>query len=225
MRTYRQRARQIVASSAVGAMVAAGAVVVAGLAAGVVLASPASADPAPIGEGTASTVTADALPTAQINGVVWSQVVVGNSVYAAGNFTQARPAGVAVGGAGSVARGNLMSYNLTTGGLTSFAPTLNAQAKVVTASPDGSRIYVGGSFTTANGQNRYRIAAYSTATGQLIIDVRTDPGRDGQRDHRDEHDGLRRRGVQQREQRCALQAGRVQRVERSAARLGADRQQ
>ena len=133
------------------------------------LASSASADPAPIGEGTASTVTADALPTAQINGVVWSQAVVGNTVYAAGSFTQARPAGVAVGGAGSVARGNLMSYNLTTGVLVStFAPSLNAQAKVVTASPDGSRIYVGGSFTTANGLNRYRLAAYSTATGQLI---------------------------------------------------------
>ena len=101
--------------------------------------------------------------------MVWSQAVVGNTVYAAGNFTQARPAGVAVGGAGSVARGNLMSYNLTTGVLVStFAPSLNAQAKVVTASPDGSRIYVGGSFTTANGQNRYRLAAYSTATGQLI---------------------------------------------------------
>ena len=163
MRNYRERARQLVASSAVSALVVAGAVV-----AGVALAASASADPAPIGDGTASTVTADALPTAQINGVVWSQAVVGNTVYAAGNFTQARPAGVAVGGAGSVARGNLMSYNLTTGALTSFAPSLNAQAKVVTASPDGSRIYVGGSFTTANGLNRYRLAAYSTATGQLI---------------------------------------------------------
>ena len=164
MRKYRRRARQVVASSAVSALVAAGAVV-----AGVALASAASASPAPIGEGTASTVTADALPTAQVNGVVWSQVVVGNAVYAAGHFTQARPAGVAVGGAGSVARGNLMSYNLTTGVLVgTFAPSLNAQAKVVTASPDGSRVYVGGSFTTANGQHRYRIAAYSTATGLLI---------------------------------------------------------
>ena len=101
--------------------------------------------------------------------MVWSQAVVGNTVYAAGRFTQARPAGVAVGGAGSVARGNLMVYNITTGVLVStFAPSLNAQAKVVAGSPDGSRVYVGGSFTTANGQNRYRLAAYSTATGLLI---------------------------------------------------------
>ena len=66
-------------------------------------------------------------------------------------------------------RANLLSFDLTTGNLnTSFAPSLNAQAVVVTASPDGSRIYVGGSFTTADGQQRDRIAAYSTATGQLI---------------------------------------------------------
>ena len=38
----------------------------------------------------------------------------------------------------------------------------------VAASPDGSRIYVVGDFTTANGQPRRRVAAYSTATGALI---------------------------------------------------------
>ena len=45
------------------------------------------------------TVSADGLPTWQINGVVWSQAVVGNTVYVAGNFTRARPPGVAAGGA------------------------------------------------------------------------------------------------------------------------------
>ena len=42
------------------------------------------------------TVSADALPTAQIgNGVVWDQAVVGNTVYVAGSFSTARPAGSA----------------------------------------------------------------------------------------------------------------------------------
>ena len=38
----------------------------------------------------------------------------------------------------------------------------------MTASPDGSRIYVGGDFTQADGQTRNRVAAYDTATGALV---------------------------------------------------------
>ena len=124
--------------------------------------------PPPIAQRSAQGVTADALPTVQIDGVVWSVAVVGNTVYAGGSFANARPAGAAPG-TNLTPRSNLLSYNLSTGVLnTSFAPSLNAQAEVVTASPDGSRIYVGGSFTTADGQQRDRIAAYSTSTGQLI---------------------------------------------------------
>ena len=135
-------------------------------------AGPAAADTPsglpPIAQRTAQGVTADGLPTVQIDGVVWSEAVVGNTVYAGGSFANARPAGAAPG-TSLTPRSNLLSFDLTTGNLnTSFAPSLNAQAMVVTASPDGSRIYVGGSFTTADGQQRDRIAAYSTATGQLI---------------------------------------------------------
>ena len=35
-------------------------------------------------------------------------------------------------------------------------------------SPDGSRVYVGGSFTTVDGVARNRIAAFDTATGNLV---------------------------------------------------------
>ena len=35
--------------------------------------------------------TIDALPTAQMNGVGWSQAIGGNAVYVAGQFTKARP--------------------------------------------------------------------------------------------------------------------------------------
>src|SRR3954466_16229914 len=133
-------------------------------------AAPAVADSMPLQPSTPATVTADALPTAQINGVVWSQVVVGDTVYAAGKFTRVRPAGAAAGTSETV-RNNLLAYDIRTGALvTSFAPDLNGQALVVTASPDGSRIYVGGDFEVANGKPRYHIAAYSTATGALLDD-------------------------------------------------------
>jgi len=141
--------------------------VMSGLAVGASLAPAASAAPGPVVPRAASTVTADALPTVQINGVAWSQAVVGNTVYAGGNFSTARPAGAAPG-VSTTTRNNLLSYNLTTGVLNSFAPSLNAQAQVVAASPDGSRIYVGGDFTSISGVARNRIAAFSTSTGALL---------------------------------------------------------
>ena len=88
------------------------------------------------------------MPTVQINGVAWAQVTVGNTVYVTGSFSQARPAGVALGGAGSVARSNLLAYDITTGKLiTTFNHSLNAQGLAITASPNGSTVYVVGDFT------------------------------------------------------------------------------
>lgn len=129
---------------------------------------PAGADTLPATPATPVTVSADGLATPQINGVAWSQVVVGDIVYVAGKFTTARPYGSAPG-VNTVARNNLLAYNIETGLLVStFAPNLNAQALAITASPDGSRIYVAGDFTAVDGTAYYRIAAFSTATGQVI---------------------------------------------------------
>jgi PKD repeat protein len=143
------------------------ALVVSGLAASG--SSPAVADSAPQDPQdpeTPATVTADALPTVQINGVVWSQAVVGNRVYAGGSFTTARPPG---GSGGTVSRTHLLAYDITTGALVNgFAPTLNGQVLSVALSPDQTRLYVGGEFTTVNGQTRRRIAAFNAATGALI---------------------------------------------------------
>jgi len=123
--------------------------------------------PAPVQGRNANTVTSDFLPTAQIDsGVVWTLKVIGNTVYAGGSFSAARPAG-SLAGQNTVPRSNLLSFNLTTGQLTSFAPTFNGQVKSLAASPDGTRLYVGGSFTSVNGQTRYNIAAFDTATGAL----------------------------------------------------------
>ncbi|QCB94432.1 PKD domain-containing protein [Cellulomonas shaoxiangyii] len=124
----------------------------------------AAAEPAPL----PATVSADALPTAQIDGVVWKQVAAGGTVYVGGNFANARPAGVAVGGAGSVARAHMMAYDLATGALsTSFAPRFNGQVNDLVASADGRTLYAVGSFTTVNGQTRNRAAAFDLPSGTL----------------------------------------------------------
>jgi hypothetical protein len=128
-----------------------------------------AAGPAPIEQRTASTVTADPLPTVQIDsGVVWSQVVVGDTVYAGGKFDNTRPAGAAPGQS-LTPRGNLLAYNIRTGALlTSFAPKLNGQVTALSVSPDKKRLYVGGKFTTADSLTRFNIAAYDLATGALV---------------------------------------------------------
>lgn len=129
-------------------------------------ATPAYADaPATVPQ---TAVTADPLPTVQIDGVVWSQAVSGNRVFAGGAFDTARPAGAAPG-VDTVERKNLLAYDITTGQLdTSFVPKLNGSALVVAVSPDGRTLYVGGNFTFANGNARDRIVAYDLSTGQVV---------------------------------------------------------
>ena len=167
IRTSRRFARRLLAGATAVAMSLAGVVSL------VAVAPSASADTAPpvTTPATPTTVSADALPTVQINGVVWSQVTVGNTVYAAGDFTSARPAGAAAG-VNETTRNNLLAYDITTGNLiTSFNHGLNAPGMVTALSPDGTRLYVGGDFTNvggAGGGTRGHIAAFNTATGALI---------------------------------------------------------
>jgi PKD repeat protein len=119
----------------------------------------AEADTQPPDTSMPATVSSDALPTVQIDGVVWSQIIVGNTVYVGGEFTTARPAGAAPG-TNTVPRSNFLAYNLTTGALIATpTPSFNAQVRHIAVSPDQQTLYVGGSFTQVNGVNRYRVVA------------------------------------------------------------------
>src|SRR5690606_33439092 len=126
----------------------------------------AGADTAPISPEITPTVSADLLPTVQIDdGVVWDQVIVGNTVYATGEISRVRPAG-SPKGQNLTTRNNLLAYNLTTGNLvTTWAPSLDAEGKSIAASADGSVIYVGGNFRNANSTVRNRVAAFNATTG------------------------------------------------------------
>lgn len=123
-------------------------------------------------ERTPAMVTADALPTTQIDGIVWEQAIVGNTVYAGGEFANARPAG-AKPGTSQTPRSNLLAYDLVTGVLkTGFAPVVNGRIKSMAVSPDKSKLYIGGTFTTVNGQARNRVAAFNVADGSLDADFK-----------------------------------------------------
>ena len=168
--TSRRRLLRLLGAAAVASLAFAGTLV---------SASPANAaegeqlpSPAPLLQRSADHVTADDLPTVQINdGYVWAQTTIGTTVYAVGQFSNVRPAGAAVG-TNLTPRSNILAYDITTGNLvTTFAPTTNGVVKSVAASPDGKRIYIGGTFNTVNGQSRWNFAALDAATGQLVSGV------------------------------------------------------
>ncbi|MGI9821984.1 PKD domain-containing protein [Agromyces sp. Marseille-Q5079] len=150
---------RLIASAAVVAVFASGLSFVG-------FAVPAAADTAPVDGAVPTTVSSDPLPAPQINGVVWDQEIVGNTVYVAGDFTRARPAGVALG-VNEVDRTYLLAYDITTGDLLPWAPTVNAQVRVLASSPDGTRLYAGGDFTLVNTETRNRIVAFDTASGNV----------------------------------------------------------
>ncbi len=121
----------------------------------------------PVSPRTASVVTADALPTAQINGVVWASLVTGSRLFAAGEFTSARPAGAA-SGTSERRRWNLVSVDLATGALNAFAPQFNGPVRALAVSTDGATLYVGGSFTRVGPYTRNRFAAFRISNGELL---------------------------------------------------------
>ncbi|GAA1831350.1 PKD domain-containing protein [Agromyces salentinus] len=150
---------RLLASAAIFALFASGISVTA-------FAAPAAADTAPAETTVPTTVSSDPLAAPQINGVVWDQEIVGDTVYVAGDFTKARPAGVALG-VSEVDRTHLLAYDITTGALLPWAPTVNAQVRVLASSPDGTRLYAGGDFTLVNGETHNRIVAFDTASGSV----------------------------------------------------------
>ena len=138
-----------------------------GIAGGAINPTSALAGVSAVANRAATGATADTLPTVQVNGIVWTQVVVGNTVYAGGQFSTARPAGAAPGKS-TVRRSNLLAFDIRTGKLiTSFAPTTNGAVRALAVSPDKKTLYVGGTFTSVSGKKRLRFAAVATSGGAL----------------------------------------------------------
>ncbi|MFN8195877.1 MAG: LamG-like jellyroll fold domain-containing protein [Nocardioidaceae bacterium] len=88
-------------------------------------------------------------------------------VYAGGLFTAVRPPGAAAG-TNQTTRTYLAAFNANTGALvTGFNVTLNGAVNRMAFSPDGSKLYIAGAFTTVNGVSRRRFAAINLPSGTL----------------------------------------------------------
>jgi len=146
------------------ALIATGAMLGSGL---TVASAAVPTGPVALQQRTDAVVTADPLPTVQIDsGVVWAQTTIGTTVYAVGSFSNAR-APLAAPGTSLTPRSNILAFDIRTGALLAFSPQVNGAIRSVAASPDGSRLYIGGSFSSVNGQTRWNFAALDAATGAL----------------------------------------------------------
>ncbi|MFV0460136.1 MAG: PKD domain-containing protein [Actinomycetales bacterium] len=100
-------------------------------------------------------------------GEIWDIEVVGNRVFVAGGFTSLANT---TGNTATVNQAFLAAYDYTTGQIdTRFRPVFGGGGvSTVEASPDGTRLYVGGSFNSVNGVTKRKIAQLDLATGAPV---------------------------------------------------------
>jgi hypothetical protein len=104
----------------------------------------------------------------RVNGNGLATVVVGDVVYVGGTFTTA----TSPNGSQQVARANLAAFDANTGALiTTFRADTNGAVRSL--AHDGTRLFVGGSFTRVNGISRQRLAVVDPTTG--VVDANWRP--------------------------------------------------
>jgi len=97
------------------------------------------------------------------NGKVDAVLRVGNTIYVAGTFSSLQDPNSTA----TKPVTNLAGIDATTGLPTSFAPAVNGEVFGLAQSPDGSRLYAVGNFTTVGAATQKRIAVFDTTTGAL----------------------------------------------------------
>ncbi len=92
---------------------------------------------------------------------------IGNRVFVVGGFTSIQ--NQAAGNTTTYNQRFVASFNLTTGLVdANFRPTFDGSVQDIEASPDGTRVYVAGTFNTVNGVTKRKFAALNATTGATI---------------------------------------------------------
>ena len=98
------------------------------------------------------------------NGDIWDIEVVGNRVFVAGSFTS-----VTATNGQTINQRGLVAYNWSTGQLdTTFRPTFDGGINAVEATPDGTKLFVAGTFNTVGGVSMRKVASLNLTTGAAV---------------------------------------------------------
>jgi len=106
--------------------------------------------------------------TVGANKRVWDILISGDTIYLAGAFTQ-----VTDKDGNTFTRNNLAAIDANTGAVTPWNPNAqnsgngNSSVRAMALSSDGSRMFVGGTFSSVGGIARNRLAAIDTPTGEI----------------------------------------------------------
>lgn len=96
----------------------------------------------------------------------------GARVYLGGEFTRM----VDPDSGARQARNRLAAIDVASGALTSWNPGADGTVRAMALSPDGTRLYVGGSFNRIDGQTAGRVALLNLATGRVDTRFHADVG-------------------------------------------------
>ena len=103
--------------------------------------------------------------TDAIKSQVWAIEQIGNRIYVGGRFTETRKNKTSA----PVAQPFLAAFDANSGAwISSFRPSLDGAVYALEASPDGSKLFVGGEFKKINGDSEARgLAALNPANGSV----------------------------------------------------------
>jgi hypothetical protein len=96
------------------------------------------------------------------NGAAYKSAEANGMLYVGGSFTSV----TATNGA-TFTRNHILSFNASTGAVSSFAPNVNGAVWAIVPSADGASLYVGGAFSSVNGVARRGLAKINAATGAV----------------------------------------------------------
>ncbi len=102
--------------------------------------------------------------TYQTNSRVNAILPIGDTIYIGGRFTSVRPAGSTV----SVTRNHLAAFDRVTGALLPWNPNSDKEVLALSASLDGTSVFIGGAFSKLGGLKRLRLGQVDAATGAVL---------------------------------------------------------